>query len=149
MPKIIPDVIQNQTLTLVPAGMPVSDAARLMRERNIAAVMITDGPVLMGIMTERDITRRVVADGLNPVTTPVGQVMTANPDTLGPDDRPLDALKLMQERGFRHIPVVSAHGGLLGMLSIRDLYSFVTAELENNLRSCELYVAGESYGVRS
>ncbi|MBN4663987.1 CBS domain-containing protein, partial [Escherichia coli] len=57
------------------------------------------------------------------------------------------ALKLMQERQFRHIPVVSAHGGILGMLSIRDLYGFVTAELENNLRSCELYVAGESYGV--
>lgn len=147
MSKIIPDVIHDQTLTLVPAGMAVSDAAALMRDRNIAAVMVTDGPVLKGIMTERDLTRRVVAAGLDPINTPVGQVMTANPDTLGPDDRPLDALKMMQERRYRHIPVVSAHGGILGMLSIRDLYAFVLTELESDLRSCELYVAGESYGV--
>ena len=148
MPKIVPDIVQTSAVMCASPSMTVRDAAILMDECAIAAVLICHpSGRLAGIMTERDIVARVVAPGLDPSTVTVSEVMTHNPDTVGPDDRPEQALRMMRARNYRHIPVVDEHHHAIGMVSVRDLYAFVIEELSENLRVQEGYIRGEAYGV--
>lgn len=148
MPKIVPDIVQTSGVFCAAPTMTVREAAVLMNECSIAAVLICkpDGG-LAGIMTERDIAARVVARGLDPNTVTVSEVMTHNPDTLGPDDRPEQALRMMRARNYRHIPVVDEDHHAIGMVSVRDLYAFVIEELSEDLRAQEGYIRGKSYGA--
>jgi CBS domain-containing protein len=75
---------------------------------------------MRGILTERDVMIRVVAKGLDPARTLVSAVMTADPDSVGPETRVADAVLMMIEHDFRHLPVVAADGKLLGVFSVRD-----------------------------
>ena len=127
--KIMPDIIKQQVVSSLNQDSTVFEAATLMTSANIAAVIVIDGnSKLTGIITERDLTRRVVAKGLDPKDTPIAAVMTANPDTLSPDDSAGDALELMQSRHFRHLPVVDGDK-CVGMVSIRDLYKAAKSTL--------------------
>lgn len=147
MAKIVPDIIPHeQTLSIVAPDTTVRVAAELMRDRNIAAVMIVRDDRLAGIMTERDIAARVVAQGLDPRTTRVEEIMTPDPDTLAADDSAMRALKMMREHNYRHLPVVR-DGKPVGMVSIRDLYAVVQAELESDIRNRDAYIFGENYGT--
>jgi CBS domain-containing protein len=148
MPKIVPDIVREQTISRVMETMSVSEAAQLMSERSIAAVVICHpSGRLAGIMTERDITTRVVAKSLDPHTTTVGAVMTPDPDTLEADDQPAQALRMMREHNYRHLPVVDGDHNVIGMVSVRDLYAFVQSELETDLNERDKYIMGESYGA--
>jgi CBS domain-containing protein len=89
-----------------------------MVERNVGAVLVVEGERLRGIMTERDL-MRAVARGLDDAVT-VADCMTADPETIGPDDTIEHAGVLMIHGGFRHLPVVDGDE-ILGVLSIRDL----------------------------
>jgi CBS domain-containing protein len=145
--QIIPDIINNQDVHALPETATVFETAQKLLDLNVAAlVVVDDGGGLLGIVTERDMTRRVVAKGLDPKTTAVKDIMTADPDTLGPDDSALDALELMRTRRYRHIPVVD-DGRVVGMVSIRDLYETVKADMEQNMRETEAFVFGDRYGA--
>lgn len=144
---IIPDVINAHPVQTLRPTDTVLEAARKMKKTNIAAILITDEKEqLLGIITERDLTRRVIAEGLKPEDSQVGDIMTANPSTLSPDDSAGDALEMMRERSFRHIPVCEGKK-IVGMVSIRDLYAAVKADLEENIRETEAYVFGDRYSV--
>jgi CBS domain-containing protein len=148
MPKIVPDIVREQTIVCVMESMSVREAAQLMSERSIAAVVICHpGGKLAGIMTERDVTSRVVAKGLDPEATTVGAVMTPDPDTLEADDRPAQALSMMRQHNYRHLPVVDENHHVIGMVSVRDLYAFVQSELESDLNERDKYIMGETYGA--
>lgn len=84
----------------------VSQAATLMVKNNVGAVLVVLGERLIGIFTERDALFRVIAQGLDPELTPLSEVMTRDPKTLEPGSSYGHALWLMQENGFRHVPVV-------------------------------------------
>ena len=145
--KIMPDIIKQKVVSSLNQDSTVFEAATLMTGANIAAVIVIDGnSKLTGIITERDLTRRVVAKGLDPKDTPIAAVMTANPDTLSPDDSAGDALELMQSRHFRHLPVVDGDKSV-GMVSIRDLYKAAKSTLEENIRETEAFVFGDRYGA--
>lgn len=146
MTKIIPDVVDNQALYKLPPTASVSDAAKIMAANRISAVLITEGERLVGIFTERDMTARVVAVGLDPKTTHLMEVMTPRPDVLAPDDSPMNALDLMRKRHYRHLPVMDA-GRIVGMVSIRDLYAFVKDQLEKDVRQREAFIFDTGYGV--
>jgi CBS domain-containing protein len=90
-----------------------------MSGRQVGCVLVTGAGVLEGIFTERDLMQRVVAAGRDPDGTRLAEVMTKNPDTIGADDYAIDALSLMSERGYRHLPVVES-GRLVGIVSRRD-----------------------------
>jgi CBS domain-containing protein len=110
----------------------VSNAAKLMRDRGLGALLVVDNGRLVGIFTERDALFRVLAKGLDPDLTTLQEVMTAAPITLGPERTYGHALIVMQENGFRHIPVVE-DGQLIGIVSSRnamdpDLEEFVWQE---------------------
>lgn len=97
----------------------VSDAANLMAGKNAGAVLVINGEHLVGIFTERDAVFRVMAQGRNPLTTPVSEVMTANPLCVTPKETYGHALLVMQEHGFRHVPVVD-NGHAIGIISARN-----------------------------
>ena len=121
--------------------MSVAQAARLMKERRVGAVLVMNEGRLAGIFTERDALFRVIAEGRDPAKTELQDVMTANPRTITPD-RPFGhALHLMHEGGFRHVPVVE-EGKPLGVVSARDalgpeLEAFVS-ELDERERIFEV-----------
>lgn len=145
--KIIPDVVGEQDVCSVKTEDTARAAAELMADKHVAAVIVTgDGGELTGILTERDLTRQVVATGADPGKALVGDIMTANPDTLSPDDSAGDALELMHSRNYRHLPI-AVDGKCVGMVSIRDLYRFVKEALEEDIRETEAFVFGDRYGA--
>jgi CBS domain-containing protein len=135
--KIIPDIVSDQTICAMPEAGIAAEAARLMMGFDIGAIVVVDDTgKLTGIVTERDIARRVVAARLDPEKTTVGQIMSRNPDTLAPGDSPLNALELMWVRSFRHLPVVE-NNRVVGMVSIRDLYEVMKLILEQSVGDAE------------
>jgi CBS domain-containing protein len=127
--RIVPDVVCDQTLVALTGNDHVRDAARLMKHRKVGSVLVMNGDELEGIFTERDMVYRVIADGLDPDMTLLSKVMTANPDTVDAGATALDALRLMNERGYRHLPVMDA-GRVVGIVSRRDFYGEEKAEEE-------------------
>jgi CBS domain-containing protein len=112
-------ILGSQTPVTANGEMSVAQAARLMKDRRVGAVLIMHEGRLAGIFTERDALFRVLAEGRDPAKTELHDVMTANPRTITPD-RPFGhALHLMHEGGFRHVPVVEG-GAPLGVVSARD-----------------------------
>ena len=118
--KQIAELIEGQVLTVLDADDKVREAARRMSERNIGAAAVVDEGKLTGIFSERDLMTRVVAQGLNPDSTTVGDVMTRELVVIDPDENIDSAIERMHAIGSRHLPVVD-EGKLVGMLSIRDL----------------------------
>jgi CBS domain-containing protein len=117
--KIVPDVIGQQQLVMLPSSATVREAAICMSERQVGAVLVTRDGALEGIFTERDLLHRVVAPGRDPNGTHLVEVMTKNPDTIEADDYAIEALSRMSERGYRHLPVLD-QGRLVGIVSRRD-----------------------------
>jgi CBS domain-containing protein len=144
--KIIPDVVKEQELTLLSERTTVREAVEVMAQRHIGAVMIANNDRLIGIFTERDLLKRVVARGLDPARVVLGEVMTRSPDTLAPDDEVHNALDLMSRRGYRHLPVVD-EGRVVGMVSVRDLYAAVLHEMEDEIHDRDAFIHGTGYGL--
>lgn len=131
--KIVPDVIATpQDLATVTPKVTVAEVSALMATRRIGAILVVEKGKLAGIFTERDALVRVIAKGVDPKTTTVAEVMTRNPDTIQPTESVQTALELMAERGYRHLPVID-DGKLYGIISIRDLYRSVKAQMEEDI----------------
>jgi CBS domain-containing protein len=143
---IVPDIVRDQTLTFAEETTSVREAVRMMVDNDVSAVMICDRTGLRGIFTERDLARKVVAAGLDPDGVTLAAVMTQNPDTLHPGDSPRRAIEKMRSRGYRHLPVVDGTK-VVGMVSVRDLYSAALGEMEEDLRELDSFVHGPGYGV--
>jgi CBS domain-containing protein len=111
----------RNVVSLGPAAS-VHEAACVMTRANVGSVLIIDPAMgaLLGILTERDLMTRVLARALDPTNTTAAQVMTRGPRCVGPEMAVSDAVLIMLERGFRHLPVVAQGGRILGVFSIRD-----------------------------
>jgi CBS domain-containing protein len=114
----------SDVMTKDPATLDVmstaADAALMMRERDIGDVLVTDGERLRGIVTDRDIVVRAVAENRNPVTVTVGEICSSDVTTLSPSDSISDAVKLMGDQALRRLPVVE-DGRPVGIVSLGDL----------------------------
>lgn len=113
--------ISRTRLVTATAQSTVYQAACVMTRERSGSVLILDetgGPA--GIFTERDLLTKVVAKSLDPASTPVSAVMTRNPMTVPPEMSVRDAVLLMKERRFRHLPIVAPTGRVVGMFSFRD-----------------------------
>ena len=117
----------------------VLQAANLMNDLNIGGVVVLSGDRLAGIFTERDVLRRVVAQELDPATTPVAEVMTTPVITCPPDLSLEDCAALMTQRGVRHLPVQDSTG-LVGVVSIRDLLAYKVSEQQATLDQMTHYL---------
>ena len=117
--RTIRSIIEGQDLVTTRSATTVAQAAQVMRAANVGAIMVVDDDRLVGVFTERDALFRVVAQGLDSRATTMGEVMTRDPQTIAPDCHFLQALQMMHDGGFRHVPVVE-NGRLVGMVSARD-----------------------------
>jgi len=115
----IKSVMETEKFLAAPPETTVSQAASMMAGRNAGAVLVIENGGLVGIFTERDVVFRVVAKGLDPAATALQAVMTRSPLTLDPARTYGHALLLMQENGFRHVPVVE-NGHPIGIISSRN-----------------------------
>ena len=141
---IVPDVLKApQDLVTVRTHTTVEQAAQMMAERRIGAVLVVgeDGK-LAGIFTERDALVRVVAWQRSPAATLVAEVMTPGPDTIQTDSSVQLALDQMAERGYRHLPVLDGDR-IYGIISIRDLYRSMKSQMEEDiLMLAEMLIQG-------
>lgn len=111
---------QRHVISLGPAAT-VHEAACVMTRAACGSVLVIDiGNVLLGILTERDLMTRVLARALDPQKTTVQEVMTRSPRCVPPETKVADAVLIMIECGFRHLPIVAAQNKILGVFSVRD-----------------------------
>ena len=111
---------QRHVVSLPPQAS-IWEAACIMTKANCGSVLIIDGAgVMQGILTERDLMTRVLAKALDSEKTLVSEVMTHHPHCVSPEMTVSDAVLIMIERGFRHLPIVSSAGKILGVFSVRD-----------------------------
>jgi CBS domain-containing protein len=111
---------QKHVLSLGP-NASVWEAACVMTRANCGSVLVLDLPgTLLGIVTERDLMTRVLAKALDPAKTKLCDVMTPNPLCVPPETLVSDAVVIMIERGFRHLPVIGPGSKILGVFSVRD-----------------------------
>ena len=118
--RAMSEIVRNQKpLTLGPA-VTVKHACECMRDRRVGAVLVTDAMGrLLGIFTGRDAVCRMLAEGKDAATTTLTQVMTHHPATIPPGKTAIEALRLMQDGGYRHLPIVD-NGKLVGVVSKGD-----------------------------
>ena len=119
MAEYVRDVMTPGVVAVRPDSSLV-EAAQLMRTQNIGDVVVADGQDVVGVLTDRDITVRAVADGTDPMAVSVRTVCTPDPLTVSPGDPVADAVTLMREHAVRRLPVVE-DGLPVGMVSLGDL----------------------------
>ena len=125
--KVIPDVVSGQTIWGLRASDSALHAARLMREHGVSALVVLDNAErLIGIVTQQDLVRNVVAEDRQGSALSVSTIMTADPIVIEPGASPFDALEQMRKLKVRHLPVV-ADNRVVGMVSMRDLRQVVGA----------------------
>lgn len=112
--------IMTSNVRTAAAETPLREVAELMREGDMGSVPVVDGGKLVGIVTDRDIVVRAVAEGKGP-ETPVGEAMTSEVFSVKPDDFVFEAIRLMGDRQIRRIPVVAEDGSLAGIIAIADV----------------------------
>lgn len=117
--RTIRQIIEGQQPVTAPADTTVREAARLMKDHNIGALMVVEDDRLVGVFTERDALFRVLAGGLPAAETRLADVMTRNPQTISPQNGFTVALQMMHDGGYRHLPVVE-DGRVIGVVSVRD-----------------------------
>ena len=117
----VSDIMTTDVVTARP-DETIVEVARKMAENKIGSVIVVnDTGVIIGIVTEGDIVRRVVARGLDPSQTVVETIMTRNPVTIYEDATLSDAAELMKRKGIGHLPVVNENGRLVGIITRSDI----------------------------
>lgn len=131
MIRAMHQVIARHSPVTLPPEATVQEACIAMRNHKIGAVLVTDhAGRLLGIFTGRDAVGRVLAEARDPRTTRLDQVMTPRPECLAPHCKAIEALRLMRDAGFRHVPVV--HGEkLVGVVSRADFHGTEHTRLED------------------
>jgi len=119
MAQRIKEVMTPDPVT-VEANAPIAEAAKAMRESDIGTVIVLDRGKVSGLVTDRDIVVRGIAEGADPRSTPVRKVCSSNPLTLSPSDDVDKAVKVMREKSVRRLPVVEGSRPV-GIVSIGDL----------------------------
>jgi Predicted signal-transduction protein containing cAMP-binding and CBS domains len=137
--KKLRDIMRSGFLFTVQETATVSEAVRLMVDHNVGIVIVLDGERLAGVFSERDVVRRVLHQGLDPATLPVGKVMTADVITADAEMDYESAMSAMDEAGIRHLLVTSG-SKMLSMISIRDLTRAVLRDREEEVQHLREYL---------
>jgi CBS domain-containing protein len=133
-----------QGVVATPPSATVRQATRLMNDHGIGSLLVTVGNRLVGIFTERDVLRRVVAEGRSPDSTTVGEVMTSGVVCCPPEAGIEDAAEIMRCRRVRHVPVVDHDDSILGLVSIGDINAQRFAACATELVQVREYIMGRS-----
>lgn len=118
--RTVGQAVQARALVSIGPAASVTEACAVLDRENVGCLAVLSDRVLVGVFSERDVIRRVVVPGLPLAGTRVADVMTADPQTVGPEASLVIAMDLMTRGGFRHLPV-EEDGHVYGMLSMRDI----------------------------
>lgn len=114
-------------------------ALELLAQHDVGALVVMDGGRLVGVVSERDYTRKVALQGRNSRTTTVADIMTRHVYTVTPETRTQVCMALLSEKKIRHLPVLDGHT-VLGMISIRDVLDDIIADHESTIAQLESYI---------
>ena len=121
------DIVRNQDPVTLRPDATVREACQCMRDRRVGAILVTESDQrLLGIFTGRDAVHRVLADGKSAATTKLDEVMTRDPTTIPPGKTAIEALRLMQDGRYRHVPIVDGDK----VVGIVSRYDFSGIELD-------------------
>ena len=118
----------------------VYSALQLLAQHEVGALVVMDGGRLVGIVSERDYTRKIALQGRSSKDTSVAEIMTAQVLTVAPETGTRACMALMSEKKIRHLPVVDK-GTVLGMISIRDIMDDIIADHEGTIAQLESYIS--------
>lgn len=138
---IVKDLLQKKG-TVVHSVTPdssVYNALELMQNKNLGAVVVVQGDVLIGIFTERDYARKVILNGRSSKDTLIRDIMTDHPIYVRPENTIEDCMLIMTDKHIRHLPVMD-NGQLTGVISIGDLVKFVIEEKNFIIKNLEHYI---------
>lgn len=142
--KTVGDILKSkashQVHTIAPDAS-VLDAIKSMAEHGIGALIVMENDEIVGIVTERDYSRKVILMNRSSSTTPVRDIMTGNVIYVRPTDSNEDCMAVMTEKRLRHLPVME-DGRLVGMVSIGDLVKDIIQEQEFIITQLERYISG-------
>ena len=133
---------KGTTIHAIAPDATVYDAIVQMDERRVGALLVMSGDRLVGVISERDYTRKVILLGRASKETPVAEIMSANVISVRPDMSLGECLKLVTDRGIRHLPVVE-NDKVVGLLSIGDLVRAVVAQQAETITSLKSYIGSD------
>jgi CBS domain-containing protein len=133
------DLVKNQDTYHARVGQSVHEVSCAMVERNIGAVPVLRGTELVGIFSERDLMKRVVAEGRDPKQTRVEDVMTPDPLVVSPREDVHNCMLLMRRHGFRHLPICDGKQ-LRGLVSLRDILLHNLDEMDGEVKMMRAYI---------
>ena len=139
--KTIGSIVKDslRELYTVSAEDSVQSAVLYMTSRNIGAVTVVDGNRVVGLFSERDLMKRVVAEGRDPVSVPVREVMTTDLTIASPDESYEEGLRKMQQARCRHLPILE-NNCFVGLISLRDLLLIDADEKAEEIRMLNTYI---------
>jgi CBS domain-containing protein len=126
----------------IASGATVFEAIQLMAEKNVGALPVVDDGKLVGIISERDYTRKVILKGKSSKDTPVGDIMTRELLSVDPDESVTECMRVMTEKRVRHLPVM-VKGKMIGILSIGDLVRRIISAQTAAIDNLEKYITGD------
>ncbi len=139
--KILQSKPDTTVHTIAPTAL-VFDALKLMADKGIGALLVTEGEAIAGIFTERDYARKIALMGRTSSVTQVRDVMTSAVRFVRPDQTSEQCMQIMSTGRMRHLPVVDANDKLVGMISIGDLVKDIISEQKFIIEQLEQYING-------
>ncbi len=135
---------KGNTVWSIPPDVTVFEAIQLMADKNIGAIAVAKDGKLVGMLSERDYTRKIVLAGRSSRETRVEEIMTSPAVTASPADSIVDCMRRMTERKVRHLPVVKGES-MVGVISIGDLVNWTINAQAAAIEQLENYVTGGTY----
>ncbi len=131
---------ESAPLYKVAPDVMVFDGLKLLSDHGVGAMLVMEGDKLVGVLSERDYTRKVALQGKNSREIPISEIMTANVVTVAPKTGTRECMALMSQYKIRHLPVVD-NGKVLGMISIRDIMDDIIADHERTISQLTHYIS--------
>lgn len=137
----VADILKRKGVSAVavPPDTKVIDALELMAEKNIGSVLVMDGGEFLGIITERDYSRKVILKGKNSHDTRVSEIMSADLPPVSPADLVNECMRIMTEKNIRYLPVFE-HNQLAGIISMSDVVKETIIMQQNTISHLESYI---------
>lgn len=130
----------NSAVHQIKPWVTVFEALRLLAEHGVGALIVTDNGKILGVVSERDYTRKIALQGRNSKETTVADIMTRDVITVTPNTRTRTCMMLMSQKNIRHLPVVDG-SRILGMISIRDIMNDMIADHEQTISQLTNYIS--------
>lgn len=132
---------KGSTVWSIPPEATVLEAIQMMADKNVGALLVIQEGRLLGVLSERDYTRKIVLKGRSSKDTPVRAILSGRVVSVSPDHTVDECLRLMTEHRIRHLPVMDG-AKILGVISIGDLVNSIISSQSSTIQQLETYITG-------